>query len=176
MTKPYVQSNFPRKPDDDYQTVDPRCVHALTGSIHLFGNIVDCCSPNGSGIVSELVSLGYDASGVENAFSNFYCDWVVSNPPYKRGLVDEIIWEQIHKLREHKVVAGVVMLLRNNFSFAKSRWDMFANNPNYFGEIQMLFRPWWSDSKDKQPIHNFVWHIWTGVPNKQPIIKFWRPK
>jgi hypothetical protein len=37
---------------------------------------------------------------------------------------------------------------------------MFAQNEYYYGQIKMLFRPWWSEDHSAQPIHNYVWHIW----------------
>ena len=175
MTKPYVQSGYARIDDDNYQTLDKRCVKALNDSVRLSSMICDCCSPNGSGIVSDLIELGYNAFGVPDAFQeNIDAHWIVSNPPYKRPLVDDIINAQLARLNGGKVRA-VAMLLRNNFSFAKTRWDMFEKNPYYAMEIKMAFRPWWSEDRSKQPIHNFVWHIWlTNKQNVDPIIRHWR--
>lgn len=175
MSVPYVHSNYERIEDDNYQTVDPRCVQALVETASIIrGKIVDCCSPNGSGIVDKLRSLGFVADGMSDAFSlTEDVDWIVSNPPYKRGLVDKIIWRQIERL-EFEHVFGVAMLLRSNFDFAKSRWGMF-NNLWYFGQVRMMFRPWWSEDKKAQPIHNFVWHIWTAsCMESQPSVWYWR--
>lgn len=180
MKKPYVHSNFSRKEDDNYQTIDPRCVRALVDSVYISRQerIVDCCSPSGSGIVKELNNLAYIAYGAEDAFGEIKADWIVSNPPYKRGLVDGIIWAQLDRITRGSVF-GVAMLLRNNFAFAKSRWDMFENNPYYYGEIKMLFRPIWIEpvpgEKKIEPIHNYVWHIWRkDRPIGLPFIRHWR--
>lgn len=171
MSSPYVQSNFPRIADDNYQTVDSRCVRALVETINITGEIVDCCSLNGSGIVSFLTYMGYQASGVSDAFILFGGDWVVSNPPYKRGIVDKIIWAQIKRI--NNPCEGVAMLLRNNFDFAKSRYEMFTH-PTYYGQIHMMFRPWWSESRDAQPIHNYVWHIWRMDAPALPVVHYWK--
>lgn len=167
----YVKSNYKRKKDDDYKTIDERCVLALIDTIKLFGDIVDCCSPTGSGIVDTLNEYGYFAKEVGDAFGEFDSDWVISNPPYKKGLVDKIINAQIDRIGN---IEGVCMLLRNNFDFAKSRWDMFANNRYYHGQIHMLFRPWWDEEHKAAPIHNFVWHIWRRGEIKEPVVYYWR--
>ena len=178
MTKPYVQSGYGRIKDDNYQTIDPRCVRALVDTIHIgsYLRIVDCCSPNGSGIIDTLNKMNYFASGVEDAFGYIDAEWIVSNPPYKRGIVDKIINAQIGRLGE---VEGVCMLLRNNFDFAKSRYDMFTS-PFYYGQIHMLFRPIWIEpipgEKKIEPIHNFVWHIWKSNAPVEPVVKYWREK
>lgn len=165
MPNPYVQSNFPRVPNDYYPTIDKRCVYGFLEHFRNLGRVVDPCAPNGSGIVDTLLECGVAAEGLPDAFGEFEADWVVCNPPYVRGLVDDIIYRQIQRLQNGEV-GGVAMLLRNNFAFAKSRKPMFQSE-YYLGEIKLLFRPWWSDEHSKQPIHNFVWHIW-----KSQIFKF----
>lgn len=172
MTVPYVHSNYERIADDNYQTVDSRCVKALVDTVQIptYMRIVDCCSPNGSGIVDTLNKLNYLAFGTSDAFGLFDATWIVSNPPYKRGLVDKIINAQIDRIPK---VEGVAMLLRSNFDFAKSRYGMFST-PYYYGQIHMMFRPWWSEDKKAQPIHNFVWHIWRMGAGKEPVVKYWK--
>lgn len=175
MNKPYVQSNYDRIEDDNYQTIDPRCIRALVDTIYISrqARIVDCCSPNGSGIVNELQNLEYIAYGVDDAFGYIDATWIVSNPPYKKGLVDRIINAQIDRIGE---VEGVCMLLRNNFDFAKSRWNMFAANPFYYGQIHMLFRPKWFTDDKASPIHNFVWHIWKLGAGTKPVVEYWKER
>jgi hypothetical protein len=170
MTVPYVHSGYERIADDNYQTIDVRCIHALRSVVRLSGNIVDCCSPSGSGIVNFLIDEGYRAAGVGDAFGDIEATWIVSNPPYKRGLVDKIINAQIDRIG---YVEGVAMLLRNNFDFAKSRYDMFTHK-FYWGAIHMMFRPWWTEDRTAQPIHNYVWHIWSLWAEKEPVVKYWK--
>lgn len=170
MTVPYVHSNFERIADDNYQTIDGRCVQALVDTVSLGGLIVDCCSPSGSGIVGFLKEKNFLALGLGNAFGVIEATWIVSNPPYVRGLVDKIINAQINRIGE---VEGVCMLLRNNFDFAKSRYEMFTSHL-YWGQIHMMFRPWWSEDRKAQPIHNYVWHIWRLGAGKEPVVKYWK--
>lgn len=171
MTEPFVHSNFDRVPDDYYPTIDPRCIYAFLEHFQPAGLCVDICAPTGSGIVNALASAGYDACGMTDAFANeIKAQWIVTNPPYDRPLVDDIIRQQITRL-ETGQVGGLAVLLRSYFDHAKSRVDMFRDCPYYAGQIKLLFRPWWSDNRDKQPIHNFVWQIWLKEIDK-PVVMF----
>lgn len=135
--------------------------------------IVDCCADQGSSIVDGLLTLGWNAKGMSDAFdTSTWADLNIFNPPYKRGLVDKIIWHQIKGVDDGRFKA-IAALLRNNFDFAKSRWKMFTH-PTYAGQIHMMFRPYWSTERKSSPIHNYVWHIWRIDPPKTPIVQYWR--
>lgn len=175
MNKPYVHSNYERIPDDDYKTVDPRCVRALIDMVPVWGYIVDCCSPTGSGIVNQLKEIGLSAFGVADAFADFFADWIITNPPYTRGLVDRIVWKQIQRL-EQSNARGLAILVRNNWDFAKGRYEMFTH-PFYAGQVHMMFRPYWMSEKKSEPIHNFVWHVWRTTDIRHtPEVWYWREK
>lgn len=167
---PYVKSNFERIARDDYKTIDHRCVDALIKSWPISGNIVDCCSPNGSGIVSRFNERGRKASGVADAFSDFEADWIVTNPPYDRNIVDLIANSCVDKLKRGKV-SGVAFLMRANWDLSQIRENLFLP-PWYSCQIRMRFRPWWSEERTAQPIHNFVWHVWQKS-EYEPIIRYY---
>ncbi|MBI5954346.1 MAG: hypothetical protein HY865_22035 [Chloroflexi bacterium] len=162
---PYVKSNFPRVPGDYYPTIDKRCVYALLQHLPVRKQqiIFDVCAPQGSGIISTFKELGYSGSFCKpDAFDEVVmADWIATNPPFTRPLVDQIIERQIERVR-HNHVGGFACLLRSNFDFAKTRKHIFQNEPLYYGKIQMLFRPYWFEKRegDKEPIHHYVWHIW----------------
>jgi hypothetical protein len=160
---PFVKSNYPRVPGDYYPTIDERCVYALLhhGRIGKKEIIFDVCAPQGSGIIETLKKTGYENSFCKpDAFEeNVFADWIVTNPPYDRKLVDLIIERQIERVRYNKVT-GFACLLRANFDFAKSRQHLFREEILYYGQIKMLFRPYWSEERKAEPIHNYVWHIW----------------
>lgn len=172
--KPYVHSNYERKADDDYKTIDTRCVDALLNHIVLSDPIADCCAKNGSAIVDYLLSQEAYAFGMDDAFSSdLTAEWVVTNPPYDKREVNAILWRQIQRVAE-KQIRGFAALMRNNFDFAKSRYDMFTHDL-YYGQIHMMFRPWWSEEKKQSPIHNFVWHIWRNDDVLDfPIVMYWK--
>jgi len=158
-----MHSGYERIADDDYKTIDKRCVYAFLEHFKPAGLCVDPCAPTGSGIVDTLNESGYQAISLPDAFTWFVegADWVVSNPPYTPGLVDRIIWSQIEQLKTGKV-NSVAMLMRWGFDHALKRQPMFRRNPYYYGQIKTLFRPQWFEKRpgDKQPFHPFVWHIW----------------
>lgn len=173
----YVKSNYPRREEDFYETVDRRCVHGFLEHFVPAVKCIDVCSPSGSGIVRELNRLGYSAEGISDAFSDDLENcWIVTNPPYSRNLVDKIIYRQIDRISRGEVEL-VACLLRSNFPYAKSRVGMFSNNPYYYGEIKLMFRPYWSEERKRQPIHNYAWQIWKKPDNstssrRLPVVMF----
>lgn len=183
MTVPFVHSGYERKENDDYQTIDERCVTALVESLNIYmgryigqyHKIVDICGLHGSGIVNTLVKKGFDAVYSDDAFSNdINCDWIVTNPPYDRKIVNSYV-EHCFKLMDEKQVYAAAFLMRANWDMAQSRSHLFDND-KYHGQIRMRFRPWWSEERKAQPIHNYVWHIWTNGNNKFPTIYYWPKK
>jgi len=162
MTKvPFVHSNYPRRADDNYQTIDPRCTDSLLEYIHPGGRCVDICAPDGSGIAERLQELGFPAVLLPDAFAQWDYhdkDWIVTNPPYERPIVDTIIRHAV-ELVEDGYIAGAAFLLRTSFDHAKNRAALFAA-PGYHGQIKLRYRPWWSEERKAQPIHNYVWHLW----------------
>ncbi len=178
----FVRSGRERIADDNYQTVDPRCVDALLnvlGAEQLFSDddsFIDCCSPHGSGILDELNKLFLDARPCSDAFGDFKANWIISNPPYDRSKVDKIIYRQLERFgttREDNTLQGVAMLLRTGFDHAKTRVPMFRDNQRYLGQIKMLFRPKWFLDTDTTPIHNYVWHIWTNKTSPTASAQVW---
>lgn len=162
---PYVKSKYPRVPGDYYPTIDRRCVYALLQHFKIKKTeiIFDVCAPQGSGIIDTL-----KATGLDNAFckpdafeETIMADWIITNPPYSRPLVDQIIERQIERVRQNHV-SVFACLLRANFDFAKSRQHIFKNNFLYFGQVKMLFRPRWIKKSKGSPIHNYVWQIWAN--------------
>jgi hypothetical protein len=169
MTQPpYVHSNYERRELDHYPTIDPRCIDALLATWPIQGRIVDVCAPQGSGIVDRLVELGRNA--VCDDFDTV-ASWVVTNPPYKRGLVDEIAAAAVAHVSNSRV-QGAAFLMRASWDLAACRSALFAS-PMYAGQTRMRFRPWWSEERKAQPIHNYVWHVWTPSRTAEPVVRYW---
>ena len=122
-----------------------------------------------------------NASGIDDAYGEIpkKTNWIVSNPPYKRGLLDEIINFQIGRIAKQEVY-GVAMLLRAQFDFAKKREEMFYGY--YAGQTKLCFRPIWIEpepnKKKVEPIHNYCWHVWKveGSFSNHPVVKYWYEK
>lgn len=167
---PFVKSNFERVAGDFYPTIDTRCVHALVKSIKIDGPIVDCCAPDGSGIVDELVKLGYRAFGVPDAFADISARWVITNPPYSKDIVLKILESQVARV-QNLTYWGFASLMRTGFDHGK-RYSHLFKSPFYAGQIKLLFRPWWSENHSQAPIHNFVWHVWEHDTYGGPWVKY----
>lgn len=177
----FVRSGRERIPDDNYQTIDPRCITALLDILRA-GNwitdddtIIDCCSPQGSGILDEVSKTYRDVVGGVDAFMDFRATWIITNPPYERSKVDKIIFRQLDRLHNDEAY-GLAVLVRTQFDHAKTRWNMFADNPLYAGQVKMLFRPIWFKDGDSTPIHNYVWHIWKNKIgySDTPRVWYWK--
>jgi hypothetical protein len=171
MSNVYVNSGYARLENDNYQTVDSRCVesfvkgffldHIKNGDYNSMPTIVDMCGSHGSGIVRDFQNLGFKASYLENAFVPIYADWIVTNPPYDRKVVDKFANHALNSISKGNVL-GAAFLMRANWDFAMTRADLF-DRKEYYGQIRMRFRPWWTEERKAQPIHNYVWHIWMNV-------------
>ncbi len=173
----FVNSGYPRRENDHYPTIDPRCVDALIISgIGYINYVWDCCSINGSGILDRLkyhkriTYKGKDAF-TPNPFRGKRLDWVVSNPPFQKGVVDGIINAQVSRVAMGQVT-GVAMLLRTGFDHAKKYQYLFRDCPHYGGQIKLTFRPVWIAGKQKaSPIHNYVWHFWK-LNTDSPVVLY----
>jgi hypothetical protein len=178
MTHPFTKSNYERVPDDHYPTIDPRCSWALRESWDLPKMLVDPCAPNGSGLLDNLAGFHYIAA------LDDYRDYpwkdvpeydapvgYISNPPYSRPLVDEIVGYGV-KLVENDEAIMAAFLLRTQWDHAKSRAGLFSSR-KYAGQIKLQFRPWWSEERKAAPIHNYVWHVWDSRHEGPAIIKYW---
>lgn len=173
---PFVHSGYERKENDDYQTVDKRCVLALMQSTSVGGKMIDICGSHGSSIVNTILQEGYGyAFAAPEAFGKHEgFDWIVTNPPYDRRVVDKYVEHALAHL-EQNLVFGAAFLMRANWDFASTRAKFFDSDL-YAGQVRMRFRPWWTEERTAQPIHNYVWHLWTRIPNGEPPFIIYWPK
>jgi hypothetical protein len=173
MGKQFVHSGYARKAGDNYQTVDERCVQALVESIDLQGKLIDICGAQGSAIVNQLQANGYDAEGAPQAFVHHQCNWIVTNPPYELNIVDKFIEHALAHVVAGEAL-GACFLMRASWDFSQRR-SKFFDHPIYEGQVRMRFRPWWTESRVAQPMHNYVWHIWSKRQQREnnPTIIYW---
>jgi hypothetical protein len=169
---PYVHSGYERRADDHYPTIDGRCVQALVETWPISGFVEDCCAPRGSGIVDWLRKHGTLATCRASIEDCIHVSWVVTNPPYMRSVVDKIVTRAVEKVGR-RWIGGAAFLMRANWDLAACRAPLFAD-PLYRGQTRMRFRPWWSEDRKAQPIHNYVWHVW-AAGNGEPVIRYWQP-
>lgn len=82
---------------------------------------------------------------------------IVTNPPFgKRGELAEAFIR--HALDQEAQI--VAMLLRVDFDSGKTRRDIFADCPSFFGKIVLLDRIVWFERPGAKPSENHAWFIW----------------
>lgn len=152
-------SAYTRREDDNYPTIDTRCLDGLLFYAPVAGRIVDPCARAGSALAEQFLERGYqNVFMLNDAYMSAPGDWIVTNPPFTKSEVTKIVERQIKRVENENYI-GFALLVRNNWAFAKSRRFLF-NRPTYSGEIKLLFRPFWTDDRSMEPKHNYVWHIW----------------
>lgn len=164
-------SAYERRENDNYPTIDTRCLDGLLDYPIVAGRIVDPCAKDGSALVEQFRDMRWDAVGLDDYTAPAEGDWIVTNPPFSKGIVTKAVEFQIHRIGEF---IGVAILVRNNWAFAKSRKFLF-DRPEYAGEIKLLFRPFWTEDRSMEPKHNYVWHIWMKDGWAHPVRGFYLP-
>ena len=161
MNKPYVLSRFDRLPDDNYVTLDPRCIRALLQSWDIPQPAIDpCCRAGSTGLDPIIAGDMHDiyAPGTQSA---------VTNPPYARPAVDDITKELIRAVATRRLEVAAI-LVRIGWDCAKSRAEYWK--PPFAASIRLQFRPWWNEERLKQPIHSYQWLIWDRRHRVQPVV------
>ena len=164
MRNAYVQSQYDRNPDDHYPTIDERCVIAINATWDI---PTPCIDPFHNGEPTPLYPAVNgqlrDLLGAPNA--------ILTNPPYKRGLVDELMGQCISLVKDG-VIDFCAALLRVQWDTAVTRqWMM---EPPFAGKTILTFRPWWTAPEDRtaHPIHNYQWLVWDRRHNGEPVVRY----
>jgi hypothetical protein len=159
---PFVHSRFERREADNYQTVDPRCLEALLGAWGVPGPAEDpCVSEAGeSALISQAPWL----------FGGGPPKSVVTNPPYKLSVVDAVVGKHVDRVRSGELVLAA-FLVRGSWDQAVRR-EVLLDEPPFAGLVRLRFRPWWTDSRDKQPIHNYQWLVFDGRHRGDPVVRY----
>ena len=86
--------------------------------------------------------------------SNNHCDWIITNPPFSKAT--EFI---THALELGKPCA---FLLKSQFWHAKSRLDLFRENPPSY-VLPLTWRPdFLYGAKSSSPTMECLWTVWAG--------------
>jgi len=156
----YVSSGHERRHDDHYPTVDRRCIEALIDSWDIPLPALD---PFCSGLETGLHPAQIGSLDSAAAFKS-----IVTNPPYKRGLVDRLVRDCLDAMENGPSV--VALLMRIQWDTAKSRKHLFR--PPFAASLRLLFRPYWTEERKASPIHSYQWLVWDkrATPG-WPIVK-----
>ena len=160
-SEPFVHSNYERIDDDNYVTIDPRCMKTLMSSYEIPGVILDPCTRSGE------TGLAPAEAGELADLHHPYIKSAVTNPPYSRPAVDMITQSLIGAVSWGTIDVAAI-LVRVGWDCAKSR-EAYWQWP-FAASIRLLYRPWWSQERIKQPIHSYQWLIWDRRHQDDPVV------
>src|SRR5262245_21258959 len=163
-------SGYVRRPDEDYPT--PRWVTAIiAGHLDASEQFYSIWEPAaGDGALAEgLRKCGLQVLETVGDFFAYIAppesvDCICTNPPYgadRRGL-------QACEFIRHALtlVPIVAMLLRVDFDSAKTRVDLFRDNPRFSRKIVLLDRIKWFEG-EAGPSDNHAWFIWNAIRRRK---------
>ena len=151
MLNPYVASNFPRFPDDDYRTIDDRCLAAFRLAWDVPRGSVDPYTRRSGTKLGPIPAVN------EDDLQGSQIRAVITNPPYRRPDVDTIHGKLIGYVADNTLDMAATLM--------RVQWDCAKSRAAYWGwpfaaSIKLQFRPWWSENRAKQPIHSYQWLVW----------------
>jgi hypothetical protein len=156
-------SGYVRRADEDYPT--PAWVTAAIAG-YLARHALHIWEPAaGKGALAKaLTAEGFRVAATTDDFLRHRApphsrvDAIVTNPPYgadRRGVLACAFIRHALSL-EVRITA---MLLRVDFDSAKTRVDLFRDNPTFAGKIVLLDRIKWFDGPSA-PSDNHAWFVW----------------
>lgn len=86
------------------------------------------------------------------------CDAIITNPPYSKPLCEDFIRRAVDMMKERNGM--VAMLLKIDFDSAKTRADIFADNPAWCRKLVLTKRIVWFEGGTSGPSQNHAWFIW----------------
>jgi hypothetical protein len=167
-------SGYTRRPNEDYAT--PAWVTAIIAKYLRSAKVREVWEPApGAGALADaLLREGFGVTTTPSDFLDF--EWadptcaIVTNPPYGADCRSDLACAFIrHALRlKPRIVA---MLLRVDFDSAKTRADLFRDNPIFAGKIVLLDRIKWFTG-NSGPSDNHAWFVWKLGHNGQPWVTY----
>lgn len=168
----FVHSGYDRIPNDDYQTIDKRCIQALLESWDIAGPIWEPCAPHGSGIAD---AWPFDVSPGRDALTDLPAPWAffaVTNPPYTTAICVAIARRLRSLVADGRLIAAA-LLLRSQWDHRSTSGAELLEGPPFAGLIRLRFRPWWSQERTASPIHSYQWLIFDNRHDREPIVRYW---
>lgn len=176
-------SGHARVPNDFYGTVDTGCTYALLSFLDAQGrgvagktvwepaagqgHISKVCRLRGAEVVeSDIAPQTEDAVRFDFTtgdrphldFGDKGADFVITNPPYKRAVIDAFMSRCVALANAGKTCA---LLMRNEVDSAGTRHKFFTGCPVFDTKLTLLWRPRWIAGSTGSPRHNYAWFIWS---------------
>ena len=167
-----VASNFERKTNDLYETeawaTEALLRHFPVKDLFVWepaaGNhkISDILHLHGADDVATTDIVTYDrehsrmADFLDPSASPYFCDAIVTNPPYGKGNRQAVRFAELALERCDGLVA---LLLTAKFDFGKTRTHLFRDNPRFAAKIALIDRIQWFPG-DNSGTEDHAWYVW----------------
>ena len=97
-------------------------------------------------------------------------DALITNPPYGKGNREAV---KFAKNALELCDGWVALLLTAKFDFGKTRRDLFADNPRFYGKVALLDRIQWFEGATTGT-EDHAWYIWRPkTAQLRPALMFW---
>jgi hypothetical protein len=167
-------SGYARRANEDYPTpawvVGAIAVYLLKRGLRIW----EPTAGNGA-LAKALIEEGFQVVATTDDFflriraPHPHIEAIVTNPPY--GADRRQTCDFIRHALSFSAVRKVAMLLRVDFDSAKTRADLFRDNPTFAGKIVLLDRIKRFEGPS-QPSDNHAWFVWDRQHRGHPWIAY----
>jgi len=167
MNRAFVISNFTRHEFDHYPTVDDRCIKSLLAA---YPDIpMPALDPfcNGTEPTRLFPAVNGTLRDMKGRFQS-----VITNPPYKKSIVDDLMQTVITAVAEGDIQVAAALM--------RISWDCAKTRASYWRwpfacSLRLQYRPYWSEEPaTASPIHNYQWLIFDRriSHEKEPVVRY----
>lgn len=102
-------------------------------------------------------------------YNPYNANVIITNPPYGQG--NKLAVAFVRKALRTKGVEKCAMLLTSKFDFGSTRTDLFRDNPDFFGKLNLIDRISWAGN-GKTGTDDNCWLLWdkTNADNHHPLL------
>lgn len=166
-------SGYPRRTDEDYAS-PPWVAAAVAPFLRELGvTAIWEPAPGAGQLAQALEAEGFKVDVTKGDFlnrSHVRAPCICTNPPYGAERRNDLACQFIRHALALKV-RTVAMLLRVDFDSAKTRRDIFADEPRFWGKVTLLDRIMWFDGPSG-PSDNHAFFIWDSRHRGPPVIRY----
>lgn len=163
----FTTSNFARRQNDHYPTVDARCIKSLLAAYPdiPMPALDPFCNLN------EPTKLYPAENGTLRDVKGRFAS-IITNPPYQKKLVDELMQSVIDAVKDGDIQVAAALM--------RISWDCAKTRASYWHwpfacSLRLQYRPYWSEEPaTASPIHNYQWLIFDRriSHEQEPVVRY----
>lgn len=167
-------SGYERRPNEDYGS--PAWVAAAVAPFLRELGVTSIWEPApGAGQLAQaLEAQGFQLTCTKGDFLNrsyVRASCICTNPPYGVDRRNGLAVDFIRHALQLKGIRTVAMLLRVDFDSAKTRRDIFRDEPRFWAKVTLLDRIMWFDGPSG-PSDNHAWFIWDSRHRGPAVLRY----